>query len=129
MQYLGFRGTGKQVRDLIHVDDIGELIDEQLADPNRWSGGTFNVGGGSACSLSLLELTELCREITGRVVEVSGAPEAVRPGDVPLYVSDCSRLLAQTDWRPLRGPRDILAGVYEWAQANEQGVRSALEFG
>ena len=59
LAYIGFGGAGKQVRDLLHVDDLLDLVDEQLGDPDRWAGATVNVGGGRACSLSLLETTEL----------------------------------------------------------------------
>ena len=60
LNYIGFGGQGKQVRDLLHVHDLVELLDEQLGDMERWDGVTANVGGGRACSLSLLETTELC---------------------------------------------------------------------
>src|SRR5437764_11327435 len=68
LAYIGFGGHGKQVRDLLHVQDLVDLLDEQLTDPERWDGFTGNVGGGRKCSLSLLETTALCREITGNAV-------------------------------------------------------------
>ncbi len=64
LSYIGYGGTGKQVRDLLHVADLVDLVDEQLADPGRWDGRTFNVGGGRDVSLSLLETTAICRELT-----------------------------------------------------------------
>ncbi len=69
LQYIGFGGSGKQVRDLLHVDDLLDLMDEQLADPARWDGVTANVGGGREGSLSLLETTALCAEITGNRID------------------------------------------------------------
>ena len=125
LRYLGFGGTGKQVRDLLHVADLVDLLDEQLAAPDTWA-GTFNVGGGRNGSLSLSELTELCREITGRRVAIESAADEPRPGDVPLYLSDCGRLFQHSAWRPRRDPRGILGDVFEWVQANEQAVQSAL---
>ncbi|MBV9838065.1 MAG: NAD-dependent epimerase/dehydratase family protein [Solirubrobacterales bacterium] len=125
LAYIGFGGHGKQVRDLLHVEDLIELIDRQLGDPRRWDGETVNVGGGRGCSLSLREATALCAEITGNRVELSGAVQT-RPGDVPLYISDCSRLAALTDWRPQRGPREILADVHRWIHEHETAVQHAL---
>jgi CDP-paratose 2-epimerase len=125
LKYIGFGGGGKQVRDLLHVDDLVELIDEQLGAPERWDGETLNVGGGRQVSLSLLETTALCAEITGRTVEVERSDE-VRPGDLPLYVSDCSRLFTRTDWRPSRGPKEILVDIEAWIAENERAVRDAL---
>jgi CDP-paratose 2-epimerase len=46
--YIGFDGTGRQVRDLLHVEDLVDLVDEQLADPDRWDGLIANVGGAAS---------------------------------------------------------------------------------
>ena len=125
LAYFGYGGSGKQVRDLLHVDDLLDLVEEQLLDPARWADTVFNVGGGRRCSLSLLEATELCRELSGREVPVraDGGPRA---GDIPIYVSDCSALFAHTDWRPRRGPRDVLADMLRWIEAQSDVLRAAL---
>jgi CDP-paratose 2-epimerase len=125
LAYIGYGGTGKQVRDLLHVDDLCDLIVEQLADPAGWSGVTVNVGGGVPGSLSLLEATEICQELTGNAVPIAAVAEN-RPGDVPLYASDCRRLYARTEWRPQRGPRHVLEDIFDWIQANERAVLSAV---
>jgi CDP-paratose 2-epimerase len=125
--YIGYGGSGLQVRDLLAVEDLVDLVDSQLADPARWDGFVGNVGGGRECSLSLLETTELCRELTGKEVAVTPAGED-RPGDVPLYLSDCSRLFEVTEWRPTRSPREILTQILEWVEANEAQVAASLGF-
>jgi CDP-paratose 2-epimerase len=125
LRYIGFGGSGKQVRDLLHVADLADLIEDQLSDPDGWNGAVFNVGGGRAGSLSLLETTALCAEITGREVDVEPSSE-VRPGDLPLYVSDCRALFARTEWRPRRGPREILCDIDRWVADNEAAVVKAL---
>jgi CDP-paratose 2-epimerase len=123
--YIGFGGSGKQVRDLLHVDDLIDLLDRQLGAPESWDGVTVNVGGGRKVSLSLLETTELCAEITGHRIEVVARADS-RPGDIPVYLSDCSKLFSLTDWRPARDPRQVLADVHRWITANENAVRNAL---
>jgi CDP-paratose 2-epimerase len=125
LSYIGFGGAGKQVRDLLHVDDLVDLIDLQLGDPGHWAGRTLNVGGGRDVSLSLAETTELCRELTGRTVPVAAAGED-RPGDVRVYVSDTSRLFELTDWRPRRSAADTLADIAAWVREHEELVLSAL---
>jgi CDP-paratose 2-epimerase len=127
LSYIGYGGSGKQVRDLLHIDDLVDLVDEQLGDPSRWSGITANVGGGRECSLSLLETTALCRELTGNEVAI-GAEAETRPGDVPVYLSDCSRLYELTSWRPRREPRQVLADLLDWSTAHEDSLRTALGF-
>ena len=125
LQYIGYGGHGKQVRDLLHVEDLVELLDEQLADPAAWAGRTVNVGGGRDLSLSLHETTELCRELTGRTVEIRKAP-VDRPGDVRIYLSDCERLFGLTEWRPTRDARTILTDTLAWIEANERVIRTTL---
>jgi CDP-paratose 2-epimerase len=125
LSYIGFGGTGKQVRDLLHVDDLAELVDEQLSDPEGWAGFVGNVGGGRDHSLSLLETTEFCRELTGNEVRIESVPET-RPGDVPIFLADCARLFGRTSWRPSRDPRQTLADIHGWAAANDSNLAEAL---
>jgi CDP-paratose 2-epimerase len=127
LSYIGFGGRGHQVRDLLHIGDLVELVERQLGEPERWDGFVGNVGGGRGCSLSLLETTELCRELTGNEVPVTPAGED-RPGDIPIYLSDCSRLFEATDWRPRRGAREVLAEIVVWVRENEAAVAASLGF-
>ncbi len=127
LSYIGYGGSGKQVRDLLHVDDLIDLVEEQICDPDRWRGVTANVGGGRECSLSLLEATEICRELTGSEVPI-GTEAETRPGDVPVYLSDCSRLRSLTSWRPRRGAHDVLADLLDWSAVHEDELRAALGF-
>jgi CDP-paratose 2-epimerase len=125
LSYIGFGGSGKQVRDLLHVADLVALLDEQLTSPGAWDGITANVGGGRVTSLSLLETTQLCAEISGHQIDVAASSES-RPGDVPVYVSDCARLSTLTSWRPQRSPADVLTDIHAWIAGNENAVLAAL---
>jgi CDP-paratose 2-epimerase len=125
LQYIGYGGKGKQVRDLIHVDDVVELIDLQLSAPVEWGGRLVNVGGGREISLSLVETTELCRELTGNAVPI-GVADSDRPGDVRIYLTDASRLYGMTDWRPRRDAAQTLEDIARWVRENEPLVVSAL---
>ncbi len=126
LSYIGFGGHGKQVRDLLHVEDLVDLVERQLLDPAKWDGQTVNAGGGRDCSLSLLETTEICRRLTGN--EVSIAPVAeTRQGDVPIYLSDCARLFELDEWRPRRSAEQVLADIHEWIASDEERIAEALE--
>ncbi len=125
LRYIGYGGMGKQVRDLLHVDDLVDLVEDQLLRPGHWAGKTVNVGGGRSCSLSLQEATGLCRELTGNRLDVRAAHEQ-RPGDVRIYLTDCGQLFGQTDWRPRHDARRIFADTLDWIRANERAVRSSL---
>jgi len=126
LRYLGFDGSGRQVRDLLHVDDLVDLLDEQLRCTEVWAGATVNVGGGSERSLSLFETTELCRDLTGNRVPVEAAVRDPRPGDIPIYVSDCAQLSRLTTWQPQHTARQTLADTLSWLSEHEADVVTAL---
>lgn len=125
LTYLGYGGQGKQVRDLISIDDVVDLVEHQLTHADHWAGFVGNVGGGREISLSLVETTELCRELTGNTVPIGSDPRT-REGDVPIYLSDCDLLYGHTDWRPQRGPREILEAIFLWIREHERAVERAL---
>jgi len=123
LHYIGY--GGKQVRDLLHVEDLVSLLHEQLLDSEHWDGAKVNVGGGRESSLSLVEATALCEEITGNRIEITTDPQP-RPGDVPVFVSDCKKLHGLTEWRPSREPRQTLADIHAWVRAHERSLARAL---
>jgi CDP-paratose 2-epimerase len=126
LTYIGFGGEGKQVRDLLHVEDLVDLVERQLLDPGAWDGRTVNVGGGRQCSLSLRETTEICRRLTGNEVPIEPVLET-RQGDVPVYLSDCGELFALDEWRPRRSAEQVLADINDWIAADEERIASALD--
>jgi CDP-paratose 2-epimerase len=125
LRYIGYGATGKQVRDLLHIEDLVDLIEDQLLRPEHWSRFNGNVGGGRECSLSLLEATNLCRELTSNEVPIEPVDEE-RPGDVPLFISDCGRLFERTDWRPRSSPRNVLEEITAWVDENHRTLETAL---
>lgn len=125
LSYIGYGGGGKQVRDFLHVDDLFELVDLQARELERFDGGTFNVGGGRENSLSLLETTELCEQITGNRIEIHSRPET-RVADVPLYISDHGKVTDLCGWRPARGAKQTLSDIHSWIRDNEGAVRATL---
>jgi CDP-paratose 2-epimerase len=125
LRYIGFNGTGKQVRDFLHIEDLADLVLAQVHDMERYRGRVFNVGGGLGCSLSLRECTELCREITGNAVPIAPVPEN-RPADVRIYMTDHCAISQIAGWRPRREARETLADIHDWIHAEEATVESVL---
>ena len=125
LDYVGWGGEGKQVRDLLHIDDLADLLLVQIADFARLSGSTYNVGGGARVSLSLRETTALCEEISGRKIAIGTARET-RPADVKTYISDNSRVTDATGWSPRRPPRDVLVDIHDWIRSHEADLRPVL---
>jgi CDP-paratose 2-epimerase len=125
LTYIGFGGSGKQVRDFLHVHDVLDLVDLQLGDPEPWTGRVVNVGGGTERSGSLVELTERCRALSGNSVAISRSRDD-RPGDIPWYVTDARRIQEMSDWRPSSTLDAILTDVHEWIRENERELGAAL---
>lgn len=124
--YFGYGGTGKQVRDVLHVNDLYRLINLQIHDIEKFDNQTFNVGGGRETSVSLCELTELCREITGNEVPVKCVPET-RQADIRIYLTDNSKISAAANWKPQIGVREILTEIHFWIKENELDLQHILK--
>jgi CDP-paratose 2-epimerase len=125
LQYIGFSGQGKQVRDLLHVDDLFDLIVLQMSAPEAWDGRVYNVGGGRDVSVSLLELTELCRRETGREVPIGSIPETSAV-DLRIYLSDTRKVEADFPWKPERSPALIVHDIRSWIDDNCESLRNVL---
>lgn len=121
LSYIGYGGQGKQVRDVLHVSDLCALILEQIRNFDAWNGWLGNVAGGADNSVSLYELTDLCREVVGRRVEI-GSDSGNRPADLRIFIGDNSRLFAKTNWRPKKSVREIVQDIHAWARANESAL-------
>jgi CDP-paratose 2-epimerase len=117
-------GDGAQVRDVLHVSDLVEAMVRVHDDAERLAGTAFNVGGGPANTLSLLELLQLIEELEGDAPEVTFAAE--RSGDQRWYVSDTTRLFAATGWEPLVGVDEGVESLHRWlAPRHAPAVASA----
>lgn len=125
LTYIGFGAHGKQVRDLLHIDDLCALVDKQMQILPRISGRVYNAGGGIRSSLSLCETTELCRGITGNRVSIARRDQT-RPGDLRIYISDNARVGAECCWKPKRNAQEILGDIFNWIGAHEARLKNAL---
>jgi CDP-paratose 2-epimerase len=111
---LTIYGNGYQVRDALFVSDAVEAWLAVLRNIDTTRGHIFNLGGGEANSISLLELINLIEQLTGCTVRHEFADW--RPGDQPWYVTDTSALSAAVGWKPQVGLHDGLARLREWLQ-------------
>lgn len=127
LRYIGYGGSGKQVRDILHVSDLTELIDRQISTLDTLQGEIFNVGGGVACSISLRELTTLCQQATGRQVPISAEQES-RQADIRMYLSDCHKARERFHWNPVHTPASIIEDIARWIQ-NERQALEPIFFG
>ncbi|CAM3322206.1 NAD-dependent epimerase/dehydratase family protein [Aquirufa ecclesiirivi] len=113
LSYIGFGGNGQQIRDVLHVKDLFRLVLWQIQHLDLHQGQIFNVGGGLENSVSLAELTNLCVQITGNTIPISSSSEN-RPGDLPIYITDNSRITAFSQWKPEISVPTLLGEVHDW---------------
>lgn len=126
LAYIGYGGLGKQVRDMLHISDLIELIDLQIHQPHKFSNKVYNAGGGIESSASLLELSKICEEITGNKISIDSIKEN-RPADLRIYVTDNTKITNEIGWSPKYKVKDILQDVYTWIHTNEKDLINMLK--
>jgi CDP-paratose 2-epimerase len=109
---LTIYGDGRQVRDVLYVEDLVEALLLAQARIAAIAGRAFNIGGGPGNTTSLLELIGLIEELIGESPRVTFEPW--RAADQRYYVSDCGRFQAATGWRPRVALREGVARLRDW---------------
>ncbi len=109
-------GDGKQVRDVLFVDDLVNAYILAMENIDLISGNAFNMGGGVENTISLLELCEIIGEITGKKPDVRFSDW--RPGDQKYYVSDFSKFNAVTGWKPHTSIMEGVQYLSNWLEEN-----------
>jgi CDP-paratose 2-epimerase len=113
-------GDGKQVRDVLFVDDLLAAFDAAVARMDRVAGGVYNIGGGPQNTLSLLELVALIRGMEGRPLEHSFGDW--RPGDQRVFISDIRKAGRELDWAPRVAPEQGIRLLRDWMAAHREAI-------
>jgi CDP-paratose 2-epimerase len=111
-------GTGKQVRDVLHADDMKRLYMAAIENIENARGQAFNIGGGMVNSLSLLELFALLEEIVD--VKLNYIKLSPRESDQRVFVADISKAKQLLNWQPLISAQEGVARMVEWV-VNQNG--------
>jgi CDP-paratose 2-epimerase len=120
LTYLGWQG--KQVRDILFVEDMLEILELQIQHIARFRGEVFNLGGGRENAISLREATQTMQEVSSRSTAITEKPEA-RQGDIALYWTDNRKALGQFAWKPRTDLHTGIARIFEWIRQNEAELR------
>lgn len=118
-------GNGKQVRDLLHSDDLIDAFLLAVKNQKKSSGKVYNIGGGYANSLSLLEFLAILEKELGRKIPLKY--DEVRPGDQPIYISDNSLIGKELGWKPKTSTKKGLKQLVLWVKENREEIKSVLE--
>ena len=117
-------GDGKQVRDVLWIDDLIDLFLILYRQSALAVGKTYNVGGGIENAFSLNELIEAIPDLTGTALTMSSADW--RAGDQKIYISDISALSRDLGWKPKVGVSEGLSLLVDWLKQNSHLIRAVL---
>ena len=120
-------GDGRQVRDLLYVDDLIEALLAAEDHLPEIAGQAFNIGGGSDNTISLCELVEKISALQGDMPEIAYGPWRV--GDQRWYVSDPSKFERATGWRPKINVEEGIRQLHQWIALNRRTAPAARVVG
>jgi CDP-paratose 2-epimerase len=110
-------GDGKQVRDVLYIDDLISAYDKAVKNIARTSGNAYNIGGGPMNTLSLLELIACLERYLDHPLEYRFA--TWRPGDQRIYISDISKAKSHFSWEPRVDVETGVLKLVAWLKQNE----------
>lgn len=109
-------GDGKQVRDILFVDDLVRAYEVAMENRRKVSGKAYNIGGGIKNTLSLLELLSIIEELLGKKVRRSFGKR--RPGDQLVFICDIQKAKKEFGWSPKIGVGKGVANLFRWVSEN-----------
>ena len=113
---ISIYGDGKQVRDVLFVDDLIDCFTAAIEKIDLVKGRIFNVGGGPRNTLSLHELLALLERVSGKKIE--RRYEDWRPGDQRIFICDVSKAERELGWSPRTSPDRGVAALASWVGQN-----------
>ena len=122
LQYIGFGGSGLQVRDALHPKDLAPLLVRQMQNPDREAPKIINLGGGIENSMSLKQLSFWCEEHLGPNEVLRSEEE--RPMDGPWIVMDSARAKETWEWEPATSLEEILFEISVHAEKYPDWLKS-----
>lgn len=108
-------GSGKQVRDVLHADDMKQLYLAVVNNIDKAKGQVFNIGGGIQNSLSLLELLLILEKISETKLSYIQLP--VRESDQKVFVADITKAHTLLNWKPVISSLQGVEAMYEWVKS------------
>ena len=109
---------GNQVRDVLHIDDLCELINLQIKKINKINNKIFTVGGSKKSYTSLRQLTHICEKITKNKIEFSKVAKT-SIYDIPYFITNNYFVTKTYGWKPKRNILKVVSDTFLWLKNNE----------
>lgn len=119
-------GDGKQVRDVLYIDDLLRAFDLAFKNIKKTRGKAYNIGGGPKFSLSIWELFEILEKLSGKNFNYKFG--YWRLGDQKVYISDITRVKRDFSWSPKIPPKEGVKKLYNWISQNKNLIKKAGVF-
>jgi CDP-paratose 2-epimerase len=111
-------GDGKQVRDVLFIEDLADAYEAAINNIEKVRGQAFNIGGGPSNTMSLLELVAFLEKFFGKKIPLKFSDW--RPGDQPVFVCDIKKARRVFGWEPKTGPEAGVELLYDWVKGNKK---------
>ena len=121
MVYIGYGGSGNQVRDVLHIDDFTKLINLQIKKLNIIFNKKFNIGGSLKSFTSLNNLTKICQNVTGNKIKFK-KEKKTSIYDIPYFITNNELIQKTYKWHPKKNIIDIVKDNYEWLMINKKQI-------
>ncbi len=125
LRYIGYGGFGHQVRDVLHIQDLIDLIKIQIKKFNQINNQTFTVGGSTKSFTSLKNLTKICEVITGNKINFSKISKT-SIYDIPYFITDNKKVTRTYGWKPKKKINNIVQDIYKWMSLNKGQIKKFL---
>ena len=121
MKYIGYGGLGNQVRDVLHIDDLSELINLQIRKINKINNKIFTVGGSKKSHVSLRQLTNICEKITNNKINFKKVAKT-SIYDIPYFITSNNFVTKTYGWKPKRNILKVVSDTFLWLKNNESKI-------
>lgn len=122
LSYIGYGGHGNQVRDVLHIDDLCELIHKQIKIINKIYNKLYTVGGSKISYTSLKNLTKICQNITGNKISID-KKRSTSIYDIPYFITDNRKVSRAYKWRPKKNINKIVYDITTWINNNKNLIQ------
>lgn len=122
LSYIGYGGHGNQVRDVLHIDDLCELIHKQIKIINKIYNKLYTVGGSKISYTSLKNLTKICQNITGNKISID-KKKSTSIYDIPYFITDNRKVSKAYKWRPKKNINKIVYDITTWINNNKNLIQ------
>ena len=126
IKFIGYNGSGKQERDVVHIDDFCKLINLQISNLKKYFNKSFTVGGGSRNTVNLLDVYKICQKLTNfkpKIIKI----KSTSIYDIPYYKSCNKEEKKIYNWKVTKNVKKILYDILLWQKKNHKYLKKYIK--